>query len=212
MNKLNKRKKTRTEREKANRQARFIEDYIKARHTDVYAQADKAYKDIQSNNKSKKDLRKTDEFIRLTTQYKNLRQYYERPNKTGTKQHTDNTATKQYTDNMVLNIQLMDEGTWQDPPPPQRLLIPDVAETKDPTPPALLPPIPDAMFQQLLDEIRNDPELDLIFNDMAFGGDNIPATQHESLSPVSDDIMDLSGINIDIELQTPLEVELSNIY
>ena len=222
MNKLERRKIARTARNNANRRARFIESYIKARHADVYEEVDKTYKDIEKNNKGKKDLRKTTEFLLLTTKYKSLRQYYDRPNRT---------ATKQYTDNMVLTIPLMDSSTRQEPPrpllipdvaettdptsPPQPLLVPDVAETTGPAPsipfPPIpdvaettdltssvpLPPIPDAMFQQLLSEIRNDPELDLIFNDMALG---------------EDDITDLSGVNFDLELQTPLEAELSNIH
>ena len=290
MNKLERRKITRRARELANRRAKFIETYIRAKHVKVYEEADRVYKNIEKNNKGKKDLRKTSEFLLLTTKYKNIRQYYDRPNRTtATKQYPDNMVlSKQYQDTMVLNIPLMNLSTPQDPPqplpipdvpettdrtlPPQPLPIPDVSETTDRTLPPQplpipdvsettdrtltpqpllipdvpettdrtlppqplpipdvsettdrtltpqpllipdvpettdrtlppLPPIPDHMYQQLLNEIRNDPELNLIFNDMSLGDDSIP--------PSDDDIMDLSEIGI--ELQTPLEIELANI-
>ena len=243
MNKLERRKMTRVAREAASRRAKFIEAYIKAKHVNVYEEADRVYKNIGKNNTGKKDLRKTSEFLLLTTKYKNIRQYYERPNR--------NAATKQYPDNMILNIQLMDMCTSQhtsqsqsnpdmpettkptSPPqsqsnpdmaetteqtsPPQSQSNPDMAETTEQTSPPqsqsnsdmpetmeqTLSLISDPMYQQLIDELRNDPDLNPIFNNMNLGDDSRPFSD-------DDDIMELSGI--DIQLQTPLEIELADIY
>ena len=227
MDKHIRRRALRTKRDNDSRRAKFIEGYIKAKHPVVYAEACHTYKQVGNNNKGKKDLRKTNEYIKLTTPYKDIRQYYDRPNRTG---------ARQYTDGMVLNIQLMGVGSCQkkhtppyvpesnDPPPyvPESNDPPPcVPESNDPPPYVPLPPIPDATFYQLLEDIRKDPELDRIFkdltdvdntsddigkdpeldrifDDLGFGEDN-----------TFDDIVDLSGI--DIELQTPLEIELHKI-
>ena len=179
-----------------NRHSRFISEYVKARHNDIYMEADQIFRDIQEKNPHKKDMCKTEEFLKITAQYTSYAHYYNRRKTTSKKPGNKdnmvcNIAPKKpkNEDNMVLNIQLisseetstknkdeipppaiiLEQETQDEIPPPAILEL----ETQDEIPPPAIPeletpqlPIPDHVYEDLLRELRNDPDLYRIFNDI----------------------------------------------
>ena len=230
MDKLQKRRKIRAEREHTNRHARFVSEYVKTKHNDVYMEADLIYKHIQGKNPNKKDMQKTDEFTRMTTQYKSLRAYYERKGRNtagNSEQHEDRT---QYNDNMVLNIELtLPQGTQHEAPPSeiqheaqpseiQHEALP--SEIQHEAPPSeiqheTLPSeiqhveqqllIPDHLFEELLQEIRKDPDLYNIFNGFDIPDDECQQVSNTEGEGGDDDMWDVFNI---CNEPTPLELEL----
>ena len=191
-------------------------------------EADQTYKYIQRENPQKKDMRKTNEFMRITTPYKTLRAYYER---TGRKKAGSN---QQHEDNMVLNIELIPfQGTQHETPPPETQHEAPPPETQheapppetqhDPPPPETQhdppPPeiqhetqqllLPDHLFEELLQEIRKDPDLSNIFNDM----DNLDVECQQVSNTEGeggdDDMWDVFNI---CNEPTPLELELVHLH
>ena len=258
MDRLQRRRNLRAERELTNRHARFIVDYVKVKHNRVYMEADQTYKYIQGKNPDKKDMRKTDEFMRITTPYKNLRAYYERRGRKtagNSEQHEDRT---QHEDNMVLNIELMPlQGTQHQTPPPEiqheapppetqheapppeiqhQTPPPEIQHESPPpeiqhqTPPPeiqheapppeiqheaqqlLLPAqqllLPDHLFEELLQEIRKDPDLYKIFNDIDIMDDECQQVSNTEGEGGNDDMWDVFNI---CNEPTPLELELAHI-
>ena len=184
--KLTRRKQLRTERDQERRRAMFIAEYVKAKHTDVYIEASRCYNTIRGRNPDKKDARKTDDFTRLTTHYRSRRAYYHRH------RHVQPPNRQQYHDNLRLNIELIHvetetrttqpetqpEETQPETQPEETQPETQPEETQPETQPEETQPetqseetqpetqfiLPDHVFAGLLDEIRNDPDLNLIFN------------------------------------------------
>ena len=261
MDKLQKRRKVRSVYTDKNRHARFISEYVKARHNHIYMEADQIFRDIRERNPRKKDIRKTEEFLKITTQYTSYAQFYNRRKTTPKNpENKDNMVRNiapknpKIMDNMQLNITLMPCGETstknQDeiPPPaipeletPQlvipeletqdetpQLVIPEL-ETQDETPQLVIPEletqdetpqlvIPEHVYEDLLQELRNDPDLYKIFNDM-----DIPDNENQQTdTTVDNDEMDNESQQTDTTLsnddmwdvfnifneQTPLEREL----
>ena len=187
MDKLKRRKELRVKREHEGRHTRFIAEYVKIKHHDVYMEADRYYKTIRGKNPNKKDARKTDDFTKLTTQYNTRRAYYMRHYRGKNARNR-----QQYNDNLVLNIELMQVET---PPETQVETQPETqvetqpetqvetqpetqvetqpetqVETQPETQVETQPEtqqlfLHDHLFEGLMDEIRNDPDLYQIFND-----------------------------------------------
>ena len=145
---LQRRKETREARNGRYRRAMFITDYIQAKHKEIYTEAEQAFDTLQQKNPHKKDLRKTVDFLRLTTPFRSRCEYYNR-NKGLKKKQLRN-------DNMVLNIQLMRTAENLHTLPEPR--------TQPPSPPS--PIIPDHMYESLLQDLRNDPAVATFFNNM----------------------------------------------
>ena len=268
MDKLQRRRKVRSAYTDKNRHARFISEYVKARHNHIYMEADQIFRDIREKNPQKKDMCKTEEFLKITTQYTSYAHYYNRRRTTlkkpGNKDNmVCNIAPKKpkNMDNMLLNITLIPceeistknqdeipppaihELETQDEIPPPAIheletqdeipspAIPEL-ETQDEIPPPAIPEletqdetpqlvIPEPVYKDLLQELRNDPDLYRIFNDM-----DIPDNENQQTDTTVDnddmDILDNESQQTDTTVsnddmwdvfnifneQTPLEREL----
>ena len=236
------RKETRAKRMGQVRKARFISDYVMSKYNDIYTEAEQIFNFLSEKNPKKKDVRKTEEFLRMTTEYHSYNEYYSRL-KCTTRNCTTPKTTPTNENNMVLNITLMsreetsrkqheipsvDLPQAEIPPvdlpqaeiPPVDLPqaeIPPVDLPQAEIPPVDLPQaeIPNDMYEGLIEELRNDPDLKRIFDDdfpyvetrqeevetHLEEADN--ETQHSN-----DDMWDAFDIS---NQQTPLELELSRL-
>ena len=189
-----------------NRHDRFISQYVKAKHSEVYHEAEGFFNQVLAENPERRDLTKTHEFLVATTRFKNHDQYYYRK-----KDQRKKGQSKQLNYDMELKIPLL----TQDPiisnseQPLERasvnvteepLVIPEsnseqpleiasVNVTEEPL------VIPDSLYHDLIQELRSDPELYAIFNDM-----NTPETIPDKV---------VTEILPELNEQTPLERELA---
>ena len=199
-----------------NKKDRFISGYIQAKFPQIYDEANICYDRIASVYPNKRDLTKTVEFIYMTTGATSLSQYYH--NKRVEKARKQSEKEPAINDNMVLKIPLFDANLGRSSHRQQ--------ETNDHEVPL---PVPDEVYQNLLQELRNDPELYSIFNDMDMSrDDSIDLSEEQQLSVTieqpNESNPDTRGEDIvndlcqDPELhailsdeQTPLERELSHL-
>ena len=207
MDKIELKRHTRKLLSKKNRHDRLISQYVYFRHPDVYSEANECYDSLDVKYPGKRDLCKTLEFLQLTTGVNSYSQLYHsnrQKNKPKNKKAETTTTKKQHTDRMVLEIPLINSNTLTD-------------ETL-----SLNMPV----YNELMDEIRNDPDLHAILNDFTIPGDEttdmsgpqhagesflgLPDKDYEGLVQELCDDPDLAMIFNDIE-QTPLEKELSNL-
>ena len=191
------------------RRARFISSYTEAMHPDIYNEADEMFTKLKEVYPDKRDMRKVPEFLCLTTGVKTMNAHYYK-NKIS-KKKDENNHNK---DNMVLEIQLTKHDELSTIMPKETNgptgelancipdetnapagelanIIPD--ETNAPTG-ELANVIPDDIYQGLLEELSNDPDLSRIFNGFA---------------PLEEDNVIVEYQSIDEP--TPLEWELHNL-
>ena len=193
MKRTQQKSKARKELRKRDRHDRFISAYVKAKHSQIYMEANEFYEQLDKHNPGKRDLCKTVEFLQSTTRFKSFTEYYKRE-----KSGLNTKRKKQPVDNMVLNIPLM--------------VNKKVTEEVNTCEPPLA--IPDHLYLDLLQEIRNDPDLHAIFNDMNIPEVennaepvNIPEGENQQLG-MDQDLWDIySGV----DEQTPLESELLSL-
>ena len=216
MSNLQRRRELRVKRTEENNHARFISRYIKAKHHDIYTEADQAYWSVREKNPARKDMTKTVDFLKMTTPYTSYPVFYYSRRKE-TRKNKDNTPPKKTknTYDIVLNIPLIsaqeiptrnDETQPPDihemptrddetqPPDIHEMPTrndetqpPDIHEMPQPLGiPKQQLDIPGPVYEDLLQEINQDPDLYRIFNDM-----DIP--------------------DIDDMLDTPLERELNQL-
>ena len=252
-----KRRKVWANRMDETRRARFITDYVKAKHKDIYTEALQLYNDIRGKNPTKKDPRKTIEFLRITTAYTSYTDYYKR----GRRSSDSSPNTLQIrNDNMLLNVELMplshlpkvgiplsrgpeaeSHGPEAESHGPEAESHSPEAESHGPEaeshcpeaeshspeaeshgpeaeshgpeaeshspeaeshgPEAEIPIMSQDMYETLVAELREDPELRRIF-------DHIP---DEPYNPDNEDMFDNADMwdSYSIDEPTPLEVELS---
>ena len=181
-----------------NRHDRFISEFVKANHSEVYHEAEDFFNQLLVENPERRDLTKTHEFLVATTGFKNHDQYYSR--KKG--------QTKQLNYDMELKIPLLtQDSTISNSEQPLERASGNVTEE-----PLV---ISDGLYHDLIQELRSDPELYAIFNDM-----NIPETIPDKVvdklvteiqpepENVNDIIQELCD-NTELNEQTPLERELA---
>ena len=193
----------------SSRHDRFISAYVKAIHADIYSKADEMYTFLKEVYPDKRDMRKVPEFLLLTTGVKNINAHYYK-NKMSKKTEQNNHNT----DNMVLEIQLVNQDELSTIIPRQTnvptgelsTIIPKETnvptdelstiipkETNVPTDePQLI--IPDKIYEDLLSELRSDPDLNAIFNGFDVSEEDHVIAEYES-----------------IDEPTPLEWELHNL-
>ena len=186
MEKLQRRRETRLVRMNEIRFSRFLADYVKAKYNHIHMEAVHVFNDISEKNPGKKDMRKTIEFLKMTTQYTSYNQYYARR-----KESSDSGpgTVPISNDNMVLNITLMsrEEAEKQHeipssdfPEAEKQHEIPSSdfpeAEKQHEIPSSDFPEaetegeitqmvIPQDVYEGLLEELRSDPDLYRLFND-----------------------------------------------
>ena len=254
---LKKRRKVWANRMDETRHARFITEYVKAKYNDIYTEALQLYNDIKEKNPTKKDPRKTLEFLRITTPYTSYTEYYKRQK--GSSNSSPNTLQIS-NDNMLLNVELMplshirqvgiplshgreaeSHGPEAESHGPEAKSHGPEAESHGPEaeshgpeaeshgpeaeshgreaeshgpeaeshgpeaeshgPEAEIPIMSQDMYESLVAELRKDPELQRIFEDIPDEFYN-PDNEDMSYNP---DMWD----SFSIDEPTPLEVELS---
>ena len=200
MERTQQKKNARKNLRKKDRHDRFISAYVKAKHPQIYMEAEEFYEQIDKHNPGKRDLCKTVEFLQITTRFKTFTEYYKRK-----KSGLNSKRKNQPVDNMVLNIPLLKHKKVTEEV--------NASEPNGSEPNASEPPlaIPDHLYQDLLQEIRNDPDLYAILNDMDIPEVeniaefvNIPEDENQQLWTDQD----LCDILSSVDEQTPLEKEL----
>ena len=144
------------------RQDRFVSGYVKHKHPQVYSQANEWYKQLDEMYPDKRDLCKTLEFLRMTTGVKTYTEYYHlnRPNRKRKNETVEKSSKKQaqeknsISDNMMLKIPLMkmSESILQ-----RASTINDDESFLS---------ITDQEYEAVIEELRNDPDLYAIYNDL----------------------------------------------
>ena len=155
MNRIEQKKTTRRNLSKKHRHDRFISAYIEVKYPEAYDEANTYFDQLNLKYPDKRDLCKTLEFLHTTTGVCSIGEYYHlrrprNPERKSKKPKQKNNIT----DNMVLRIPLMDniDKTTENPPGMEVHESPLV--------------IPDNVYENLVNELRNDPDLYSIFNDM----------------------------------------------
>ena len=189
-----------------NRKDRFISAYIEAKFPEAYNEAIKTYEKVDAVYTNKRDLTKTVEFVYLTTGVTSLTQYYQKKKAERVKKQLEKEAPIK--DNMILEIPLF--GT-------KDCIQQQQQQQQETNEAALI--IPDEVYQNLLEELRKDPDLYSILNDMDMPCDDSidSAGEQPGESNLDAQCVDIfSELNQDPVLQailsdqqTPLERELS---
>ena len=174
---------------------KFITEYVKALHGDIYEKAKELYENTrQKYPDGVKDLTKTYEFMSVATPGKHVPRYYMSRR---TKETT--IMSKQ----MVLEIPLMLPQAVAVSSPRTTVSSPPQA-SPHPLPPTTLssphpvPPLSEEVYYELLQDIQHDPDLARILNDFPL---------HDEDECMRDNIWD----SIQTQEISPLEQELSNI-
>ena len=188
---------------------KFINEYVKNLHHNIYKDAENLYNTIrQKYPDGVKDLTKTVEFMAVATPDKTVPRYYMSRKTTGTTTEME----------MVLRIPLIQHdgentGTQAvtSPPSPQDVALPVlpekvyVAVTSPPSPQDVaLPVLPEKVYQDLLQELQKDSDLMEILN-------NFPLDDEFSGNDTTMDVNDICE-SIMPDDMSPLEDELRNVF
>ena len=87
-----------------NRQSRFITEYVRCKHAEIYQEAEAFYNHVKELNPNRRDLTKTHHFLVATTDFVDHNEFYNRKKK---KDHEKNHPVTTINDNMVLRVQLL---------------------------------------------------------------------------------------------------------
>ena len=179
---------------------RFISGYVKAKHPEAYMEAEEFYMQLNKTYPDKRDLCKTIEFLRITAGVKNINEYYYR-NKVFKRKEKNHTV-----DNMVLEIPLLNHNTLTN----NQTEEVNVHANESPL------VIPDSLYEDLVQELRNDPDLYAIFNDM----NNVDLSQeHQAIVETIPEVEnipifnDMNNVDLSQEHQAIVETipEVENI-
>ena len=240
MERTERKKVTRRNLSKKIRHDRFISGYVEVKYPQAYREADNHYNQLNTKYPNKRDLCKTIEYIQLTTGIKTYSEYYHhnRPGYKRKNQEVEETNKKQVqdsiVDNMVLEIPLMNTSEK----------IPSINTSESMANIQLEEAnelsLDILQYEEIIQELRNDPDLYNICNDLSTYGDdivdmsgveklevtvehtgesflNIPDKVYEDIIQELTNDPDLSmifdDIDVDIEYQeqTPLEKELVDL-
>ena len=192
---------------------RFISDYVKVLHSDIYKKAEELYQSIrQKYPDGVKDLTKTFEYMNTVTPNNQVPRYY----------MSRKTKEKSTTKRMVLEIPLFPSSDVSSPPPHVSSPPPDVSlppphvsspssdvsspppHVSSPPPDVSLPPLSEEVFLQLLKDLHQDPDLSKILDGFPLDDDSMMDTTTDLQPDVWDSIrpQDIS----------PLEQELCNVF
>ena len=205
---------------------RFIASYLKAKHPQVYGEADEFFTQLNKLYPDKRDLRKTVEFLHATTGITNFSEYYYR-NKISKR-----VEKKHIADNMLLEIPLLSQGTStnneneeENTHPnesPSPLVISEEVNTHVSESPLVISEkvnthvsesplvISDHLYEDLIRELRKDPDLHAIFKDIG----DVDISQQDQ--PVAETIPNVENLiqelcqdpDLNMDEPTPLEWEL----
>ena len=226
MDKIQKRRLRDANRTVENNRNKFIVKYIEGIHGDVYVEAQECYEETKRKNPGRKDLTKTVDFMNVVMPYKEIPlYYYTRQKKQKSRQRSTSTTT------MVLNIPLIpnteipstttpqpgddhtETSVQEDqeipstttPQPGDDHTETSVQEDQE-IPSTTTLPIPDHVYQGLLNEIMQDPDLYQIFND--FNPNPLDTGIQENVEVLHEDNDSNTDMWDAFQDQTPLEREL----
>ena len=174
------------------RKNRVTQGYIEKKYPEIYNEALEFYGFLHNKYPNKKDLRRTNEYewVKTGIPGESSKKYYSR-NKTRT---TTTTTTTTVSDRMELIIPLMSNDSVpssqvQQPPdsvpslqvqqPPvneqHAEMVPSVIDTTDNEIPQIMATlneeIPDHIIQDIMAELRSDPDMNKFFSDINEGFD-----------------------------------------
>ena len=185
---------------------KFVYEYTKCLHPDVYTQATNKYRNIRElYPKQVKDLTKTVEFMAAAKPQEPIPRYYY--HRKTVNPHSDTSDTRE----MVLEIPLMAPSElppFQTPQPSQTPPSPTAPVTEPcPTTHVSQPPLllEQRVFDELLKEIQSDPDLNNILNDFPLDFPPDAGTPDTDLNQI-DDVMGLTPLK---EIQS--DPDLNNI-
>ena len=187
------RRQKRDVKEKFTRKVLFVADYIQCKYSAIYNEGEELYDSLIKQYPDKHDLRKVPEYIIWKKRTSNI---------TPQSQTTTQDTVTPYSDRLLLEIPLLKHK-----PKSTTVETPDIEETDEVT----VEPEPNnqqitteaidegCILPTIFEEIPSQ-ELDRIINELML---------EPELENILDDI-DLIGMDIEIDTQSPLEIELSN--
>ena len=142
---------------------KFIGNYVKSTHKDIFNEAHAMYNEAKQENPGVKDLTKTVFYMRRTCPNVPVPRYY---NSRKLKSVTQ--KPKEQHTQMVLNIQLLGKQTTD-----SLLSATDTPLQTTPQPPepeteSIQPLLPEETYMSLLEDLQKDPDLERILNDFPF--------------------------------------------
>ena len=144
---------------------KFLTAYVKALHGDVHREAEELFEQAKQENPGVKDLTKTKLFMDVTMPNEPVPRHYTSERRKRLIRRHAKQVQSCMPRTMVLNIPLM-----QRPPSPSLMQTPPTTLQSSPPPmqtppntPLLLPP---DEYKDLLDDLRRDPDLWKILNDL----------------------------------------------
>ena len=208
---------------------KFISEYVKVLHGDIYEKAENLYQTTRQKYPRVKDLTKTMEYVKAVTPHKPVPRYY-MSRKTNTEMEMvlqipllSNTAVASRQPPAVSSPQPPAVAVSSPQPPAVAVSSPQPPAVSSPQPPAVASPQPpavsspqppavsslplplsDEVFKHLLQDLQQDPDLMNILDGFLLN-DN-------------DSMVDTTNLESDIwasirpEENTPLEKELCNVF
>ena len=192
------------------RQNRVVVGYVQYLHPEIYKKAEEFYENLNARYPNKKDLRKTNdyEWLKSNLPASNQVKYYDRKGKNNTEptktvdnteptKTVDNTEPTKIVDNMELVIPLMSlaekEAVDLSVHSEIEMAVQQQVEVITESNPTVFSElnISDETISEMIHELRQDPDLDMVFNDFDTDCD-----------------IDFDGF----DEETPLERELNNIF
>ena len=195
MDRTTQKRKARQVRSANARHDRLVAAYLKKKYPEEYAEAERYYNQLNDKFPYKRDLIKTADFLQFSTGYSTFIEYYRMRSKPKEKPKPKEKAHT-VEDNMSLQIPLMDSE--------------DVCTTKlvEKADQALA--IPDDVYDNIVSELRKDPQLYTIFDETTQQHNLSHEQQFEEVIEELDELLPQLFDQTAFE-KTPLEEELSNL-
>ena len=206
MNRKEKRRARDVERTVERLHFKFLTKYVEVMHNDIYNKAQELFEYVRRKNPEVKDLTKTTEFMKAVMPNEQIPRHYNRANR-GKRLKCDTPPPQRC---MVLNIPLMAPPTnaAQSSPPSQSL------PPSQSSPSSLV--LPTDVYNTLLDDLRQDPELWRILNDFPLNdyvvGDMDGFTASDMNDLVAADMGDTFMVDDLTPLEEQLEIELEGVF
>ena len=204
---------------------KFISKYVESLYGDAYVEAEELYESVRRKNPGVKDLTKTAEFMSVAMPDRAVPKHYISKRREDLRRR--NTQTSNTQSRMVLNIPLVPLSSIASPhvptSPPVVSSLPSPVVASPPSPPVVASPpsppvvasppsppvvasppsplLPSDVYQSLLEELKQDPDLWRILNDFPLQ-DN--PCDEDMNAFVADDMGDVFMAD-DV---SPLEIEL----
>ena len=215
---------------------KFLSSYVEARHNEIHEEGLALFRQAKRENPGVKDLTKTDTYMKRAHPGVPIPKYY-----TSRKRRPSSSAQPQgCTTQMVLNIPLLPprpitcssppEVSTSPPPPPE------VSTQSSPPPPEVstqssqpevttsppevsmqpevstLPVLSPEIYQDLLAELRSDPELWKCLNDFPIEDNAMDDFVAEDAGDMNDFVVKDMGDIVFDDVLTPLEIEVETAF